>query len=535
MGNELYFGDNLLILRDHIASESIDTVYLDPPFNSNADYNVLFKEADGTPAAPQIKAFDDTWHWSVDAATALNETMATSDYRVSEALRALEKLVGHNDMLAYLAMMAPRLVELRRVLKPTGNLFLHCDTTASHYLKILLDAVFGITHFRNEIIWKRTSGHSDAKRFGRVHDVILFYANSDASKWRDVFQPYDQEYVEQYYRYEDDRGKFMSGDLSAAGLQGGGYEYEWKGVKRVWRCPMETMRSYEADNRIYYTRNGFPRLKRYLNESPGLPMQDVWTNVEALRSWHKEKLGYPTQKPVELVERVLRATTDEQDVVLDPFCGCGTTISAAQRLNRNWVGIDVTHLAIGLIKARLKDEFGESVQYLIHGEPESTTDAEALAQESRHQFEWWAVSKVGGRPFTGRKGPDSGIDGVIFIRDKGPTSNPSKALISVKSGNVSVSDVRELDSVVNRESAAIGVLVTLNRPTDAMVKEATKAGFYSSQWGTTHPRIQILTIDQIFEGKRPEYPLPSETNVTLQQAPKVSSHQKKNNRELDFD
>jgi site-specific DNA-methyltransferase (adenine-specific) len=281
--NALYYGDNLDVLRRHIKDESVDLVYLDPPFNSNANYNVLFEEH-GERSAAQIAAFEDTWEWNSEAAAAYQETVEMGG-DVANAMRAFRTLLGTSDMLAYLSMMAPRLVELRRVLKPTGSLYLHCDPTASHYLKLLLDAVFGPTNFRSEIIWKRTSGHSDARGYGAVHDVVLYYVVSDESTWNGVYQAYDPGYVEQYYRYTDPDGrKFMSGDLSAAGLSGGGYEYEWRGVTRVWRVPVATMEKLEAEGRVFYTKNGMPRLKRYLDESKGLPAQDVWADIEPLRS-----------------------------------------------------------------------------------------------------------------------------------------------------------------------------------------------------------------------------------------------------------
>ena len=301
--NRLYYGDNLEVLRLHVKDESVDLVYLDPPFKSNQDYNVLFAEKDGTAAAAQIKAFEDTWSWDEEAARAF-EGVVESGGRISQAMQALRSFLGESDMMAYLAMMAPRLIELRRVMKPAASIFLHCDPTASHYLKLLMDAVFGPENFQNEIIWKRTSGHSDATRFGRVHDVILFFSKTSERKWLGPVQPYDEEYVRQYYRYQDPDGRrFMSGDLGAAGLQGGGYDYEWKGVRRVWRVPPATMEQLDREGRIFYTRTGIPRIKRYLDQAKGLPMQDIWTDIEALRSWHPVRLEYPTQKPEALLER----------------------------------------------------------------------------------------------------------------------------------------------------------------------------------------------------------------------------------------
>jgi adenine specific DNA methylase Mod len=522
MSNFLYYGDNLDVLRRHVKAESVDLVYLDPPFNSDQDYNVLFSERDGSRAAAQIKAFKDTWEWNQAAATAYQEIIEQGGL-VAQAMQAFRLLLRDSDMLAYVSMMAPRLVELRRVLKPTGSLYLHCDSTASHYLKLLLDAIFGPESFRNEIIWKRTSGHSDAQRYGRVHDVILFYARSADAVWNPTYQPYDEAYAEQYYRYKDADGRrFMSADLGAAGLTGGGYEYEWKGVRRIWRCPQDTMARYEAEGRIFYTKNGIPRLKRYLDEAKGLPMQDVWTDVEALRSWHQERLGYPTQKPEALLERIILASSNPGDVVLDPFCGCGTAIAAAQKLRRQWIGIDITSLATSLIKNRLRDMFDRTASYRIIGEPVSLEDAERLAAEDPYQFQWWALGLVDARPVDQKKGADKGIDGRLFFHDEPLGGETKQIVFSVKGGHVGVQPVRELRGVIEREGAQIGALISLQKPTKPMQAEAASAGFYESPFGTRHPRIQLFTIQELMDNHRVSYP-PTQANVTFRKAPKAKT------------
>ena len=442
MENRLYYGDNLEILRsrEYFPDECVDLIYLDPPFNSNRDHNVLFQSESGADSEAQITAFEDTWHWGETAEQTYRDLIIDAPAKVSMAIEALLNLIDRNQMMAYLVMMAARLVELDRVLKQTGSLYLHCDPTASHYLKILLDAIFDARNFKNELIWKRTSAHSDANRFGKIHDVILFYSKSEQPTWNNIYQPYDEAYVNQYYRYQDDDGRrWMSGDLSASGLSGGGYEYEWKGVVRVWRCPIETMRQLENENRIYYTLNGIARIKRYLDESKGQLTNDLWTDIEALRSWHKEQLGYPTQKPVALVERAILASSNEGDVVLDPFCGCGTSIAAAHKLKRNWIGIDITHLSIALQKYRLGDmfELASGRDYAVIGEPTTEAGARELAldsaNEGRYQFEWWALSLAGAKPVggkagsrRGKKGADKGIDASsIFSRqdEKGKTKS----------------------------------------------------------------------------------------------------------------
>ena len=516
MNNRLYYGDNLEILRnrEYFPDECVDLIYLDPPFNSNRNYNVLFRSESGADSEAQITAFDDTWHWGETAELTYRDLITDAPAKVSTAIEALLGLIDRNQMMAYLVMMAARLVELDRVLKATGSLYLHCDPTASHYLKILLDAIFDPRNFKNELIWKRTSAHNDAKRFGKIHDVILFYSKSENPKWNNIYQPYDEEYVETYYRYQDDDGRrWMSGDLSASGLSGGGYEYEWNGVVRVWRCPIETMQQLEDENRIYYTQNGIARIKRYLDESEGQLTNDLWTDIEALRSWHKERLGYPTQKPEALLERIILASSNEGDVVLDPFCGCGTSIAAAHKLKRRWIGIDITHLSIALQKYRLGDmfELASGRDYSVIGEPTTAAGARELATDSanegRYQFEWWALSLVGAKPVGGRpgsrkgkKGADKGIDGIInfFEQDDKGKAKARKVIVQVKSGKVSVKDIRELKSVAENENAQISLLITLESPTQSMVREALEAGYYESEfWRRRYRKLQILTVGDL--------------------------------------
>ena len=507
--NTLYYGDNLDILRRYIKDESVDLIYLDPPFNSRASYNVLFEEKNGTAPVAQVRAFEDFWHWDMATESAYADIVTTGPAKLIDLLQALGAFLGQNDMMAYLVMMAARLAELHRVLKPTGSIYLHCDPTASHYIKLLMDAVFGPQFFRNEIAWKRTSGHSDAGRYGRAHDVILYYGRSDSVVWNQTYQPYDQQYVDQYYRYQDPDGRrFMSGDVTAAGLQGGGYEYEWKGIRRVWRVPQTTMERLDSENRLFYTRNGMPRIKRYLDESQGLPGQDVWTDIEALRSWHRERLGYPTQKPEALLSRIITASSNEGDIVMDPFCGCGTAVAVAERLRRRWIGIDITHLAITLMKNRLRDSFGSDLSpFNVIGVPADVASARALAEQSKHEFEHWALGLVSARPAGERKrGADAGIDGYIYFID-GESLGLRKIVVSVKGGAVGVAQVRDLRGVIEREQAPIGAFITLEPPTQPMLKEAAVAGFYESELlGQQYPRIQILTIEQLFAGHTLQYP-----------------------------
>ena len=508
--NKLYFGDNLDILRQHVANESVDLIYLDPPFNSNATYNVLFHEKSGEQSAAQITAFDDTWHWGMESESAYHDVVMDGPKPLADLLQAMRSFLGQNDMMAYLTMMAQRLYELHRVLKQTGSIYLHCDPTASHYLKLVMDAIFGPRFFKNEIIWKRTSGHSDAQRFGRVHDVILYYSRSDEVLWNQTYQPYDEKYVQKYYRYKDPDGRqWMSDNLSAAGLQGGGYEYEWNGVTRVWRLPQSRMEQLHLEGRIFYTKNGIARRKRYLDESNGLKAQDVWADIQALRSWHVERLGYPTQKPEALLERIINASSNEGDVVLDPFCGCGTAIAAAERLNRLWIGIDVTHIAITLIRHRLRDSFGEELRpYTVLGDPKDLPSAASLAQNDRYQFEWWALGLVDARPAQDKqKGADSGVDGYINFFDDG-SGKAKRVIVQVKSGHVQRNQIATLKGDMEREKAEIGLFISLEPPTPPMRREAAAAGFYEPSHFLNHkfPRVQILTIEELLSGAQAQYP-----------------------------
>lgn len=513
--NKLYFGDNLPILRQHIADESIDLVYLDPPFNSNANYNVLFKEKSGERSHAQITAFEDTWEWGEEAEETYFETIQKGG-RLSDFLQAFRVLLGPSDMMAYLVMMAPRLQELHRVLKPTGSLYLHCDPTASHYLKLLLDSVFGGEHYLNEITWKRTTAHSDAKQgrkgFGNVNDILLFYSKTESFKFNSQYVPYDEAYLSAKYPYSDADGRrYGHWDMSGPGgaAKGNPY-YEVMGVTRYWRYSQAKMNELIAQGRIIQPSPGaVPRYKRYLDEMPGVPMQNLWDDISAINSQAQERLGYPTQKPETLLERVVKASSDEGDIVLDPFCGCGTTISVAERLHRKWIGVDITHLAITLIRHRLHDTHGpELCPYEVLGDPKDLSSALALAQEDRYQFQWWALGLVDARPAQDvkKKGADSGVDGYInFIDD---TSGKAKrVIVQVKSGHVKAGDIRDLKGVLDREKAAIGAFITLEEASAPMKVEAVSAGFYESEYfKDKHPRVQILTIAELLAGRPLLYP-----------------------------
>lgn len=507
--NQLYFGDNLEILRQHIPVASVDLIYLDPPFNSKATYNMLFKEPGGGESPAQIAAFEDTWTWGPESDQAFHEVVTLGPKKLADLMEALRAFLGVNNMMAYLTMMAVRLVELHRVLKPTGSLYLHCDPTASHYLKLILDAIFDVRNFRNEITWKRTSAHNDPGRYGRNTDTIFFYTKSNKWTWNQLYKPHDAEYLARF-RYRDPDGRAWADDnLTAKGLTGGGYKYEYKGVTSIWRVPEETMRRLDAEGRLHFTKSGGIRLKRYADELKGVVLQALWDDIPPINSQAKERLGYATQKPEALLERIIRASSNEGDVVLDPFCGCGTTIAVAERLGRRWIGIDITHLAITLIKNRLHDTFGPQCSpYQVIGEPVDLPSAEVLALQNRHQFELWALGLVEARPARDRKkGADAGIDGIIHFCDD-LSGKYKKVVVQVKSGQVSAAQIRDLKGVMEREKAPIGVFITLKPATRAMRQEAAEARYYEPESlpGRRFPRIQILTIAELLAGAKPEYP-----------------------------
>ncbi len=505
--NSLYYGDNLEVLRnrDDFPNDSIDLIYLDPPFNSKRDYNVLYKTPTGHDSDSQITAFEDSWHWGDQAEREYLELVRQTNTELSELIQSLRKFLKETDMMAYLVMMANRLLEMHRVLKPNGSLYLHCDPTASHYLKIVLDGVFGKENFRNDITWKRTTAHNDAKRFGANTDTILFYSKSDDCQFHPVFQAYNDEYKARFRNSDPDGRKWSDYDLTAKGLTGGGYTYEYKGFESLWRWPPETMEKLDKEGRLHFTRSGGIRLKRYLNDLPGIPCQALWDDISPVNSQAQERLGYPTQKPLALLERIIQTSSNEGDIVLDPFCGCGTAVHAAQKLNRKWIGIDITHLAISLIEKRMKDAFS-GISFEVHGVPKDFEGAVDLASRDKYQFQWWACSLVNAQPYQGKKkGSDTGIDGLIFPLED-PDEAPQKIIVSVKGGeHVGSAMIRDLKGVVEREKAIIGLFVTLTEPTKDMLKEASSAGFH--EVGTKqYPKIQILTIKGLLEGiERPEY------------------------------
>lgn len=515
--NHLYYGDNLGILRDRLATESVDLIYLDPPFNSKRSYNVLFKSVAGVEASAQIEAFDDTWRWSQPVENQLGEIIGGgAPAKVADAMTAMHHLLGTSDVMAYLVMMAARLVELHRVLKSTGSLYLHCDPTASHYLKLVLDAIFEPTNFRNEIIWKRTqavksNSGQGAKHFGRNTDTILLYAKSQASYFTQPRTAYTDGQIKRDFKHvEADTGRRFA-DVPMDGPGGaakGNPSYEVLGVTRFWRFSKSEMDRLLSENRVYQSAPGnVPRQKLYLDEAEGVAVQALWDDIPGLTSHSAERLGYPTQKPIALSERIITASTREGDVVLDPFCGCGTTIDAAQKLRRRWIGIDITYLAIDLIRKRLRYTYGDDIEttYAVHGVPADLDGAAALFAENPFDFERWAVSLIDAQPNQKQVG-DRGIDGrVRFYVDD---NRIGQALVSVKGGRmVNPGMVRDLRGTVERERAEMGILITMSEMTKGVREEADRSGsFKMALTGQTYPKIQVVTISQLLTGKRPSMP-----------------------------
>ena len=553
----LFYGDNLDVLRKHVDAGSVDLVYLDPPFNSSRAFNVIFEEhGERTQGSAQIHAFEDTWTWDHGAEAAYAEVVEGSNVEVSRLMASFRGFLGESNMMAYLAMMAPRLLELHRALKSTGSFYLHCDPTASHYLKLLLDGVFGPKQFRTEIVWKRSSAHSDTKQgrkqHGHIHDVILFYTKGDEWTWNPLYTGYDESYLGSEYRHVTgaDR-RYKETDLTAA-KPGGDVEYDWPVKRRSgheerweadldneWQAPLEgieylAVRPYQGrfwafsrdnlvafarDGRLVHRETGMPRLMQFVDEMPGVPLQDIWDDIPPIGPRAAERLGFPTQKPEALLQRIILSSSNEGDTVLDPFCGCGTTVAAAEKLKRRWIGIDITHLAINLIRTRLRDMTGGTANFAVRGEPVDIEGAEALAAENKYQFQWWALGLVGARPVHEKKGADHGIDGQLVFDESGK-GKYNRIILQVKGGKTDVKDVRDLKGVVGREKAAIGALISLQEPTAPMKKEAASAGFYESPWGR-FPTVQLLTVADLLGGKRLEYPAITGGNKTFKRAPRV--------------
>lgn len=461
----LYFGDNLQVIEERFPDHWFDLIYLDPPFNSNRNYNVLFKEGQ-VDASAQIRAFEDTWEWSTPTIRLFNELKESHNPQIAILMQSLFEIMRDTPMMAYLVNMTARLIPLRRVLKETGSIYLHCDPTASHYLKMIMDVIFGKQNFRNEIVWCYRKWSISQNQFVRNHDIILFYTKSQ-----------DNQFYTQYV------------PLSEGTIR------RWKGQKQ----------------QAVFDKSGRRLASDLGEESKGSPMPDWW-EVSIINPAAKERLGYPTQKPEALLERIINASTKEGDWVLDPFCGCGTTVAVAERLKRNWIGIDISMQAVNVIRERMKSHF-PGIKINIDGIPMDYESAAALAEKDKFAFQDWAITLVGANPPSGvtKKGADRGIDGIILFREKVDYKNPKlrKILVQVKGGGVNRGDVAKLKGDLQREDAPMGILITLKDPTAEMRREAALSGEYQYTEATAFPTIQLLSIREWFEGK--ELKLPADT------------------------
>jgi DNA modification methylase len=521
--NRLFYGDNLEILRKYIKDETVDLCYIDPPFNSKRNYNQIYNNI-GREDKAQAQAFVDTWTWD-DAAIsglseiALNHGGVFTNQSINLIL-GLEKVLSRGSLLSYLVHMTLRIAEIYRVLRPTGTFYLHCDPSASHYIKLVLDSIFCARtgQYQNEIIWKRTSAHSDSSTCGNSHDIIFLYTKSSNFIWNKLFQKYDGSYLDSHYSKVDKNGRrWTDGDLTAKGLSGGGYEYEYKGCKSYWRCPIGTMKKLDLEGKLHFTKKGGIRLKRYLDEMSGMPLQDIWNDISPINSQAAERLGYPTQKPEALLERIIKVSSSEGSVILDAYCGCGTTVAVADRLNRKWIGIDITYQSISLILKRLEEHFGVATlkNIILSGVPEDFASAQALANKqddrTRKEFEKWAVLTYSNNRalINEKKGSDGGIDGIAYFLDfdKRGFEEYKQILFSVKTNKIlAPSVIRDLNGTIEREKAAMGVLLTLY-PMGNLIKESKKYGvFANNMLGQTYPKILIVSIEEILSGKTIKIP-----------------------------
>lgn len=557
--NTLYFGDNLDILSTRIEDNSVDLIYLDPPFNSQVQYNVLFQSPKDETESAQAQAFRDTWAWGEEAEWSYNEVMRSGGggARFIDALRSALK---ESDMMAYLVMMAARLHALHGKLTKTGSLYLHCDPTASHYLKVVLDGIFGPGCFLNEVIWKRTGAHSAARRWGDVHDSILLFSKSPEYVWNKVYTPYDAAYKARF-RHVDEGGQPWTDDnMTAPGVRRGASGAEWHGFNPTdmgnhWKvsneavaelvgeeamAPLSTTEKLDlldTHGLIYWPPGGgFPRFKRTLGR--GLPLQDVILDIPPLNSQSQERIGYPTQKPLPLMDRIIRSSSDQDGIVLDPFCGCGTTIEAAERAGRRWIGIDVAVHAIKVIEARLTDQFGATVKYQIEGMPRDFASAIRLAERDKYQFQWWANYLFNPHALREqKKGADRGIDGELFFPN-GPNRPWGRMLTSVKGGEqIGPKEVREFARVLEREKAELGLFICLYPPTREMIREAASVGLADVVHGDI-PKLQIVAIEEWFKGKMPLLPplqhLPSAAFARRRRAIRTPSIPEPDQPELPF-
>jgi len=511
--NHLYYGDNLDNLRRFVPDESVDLCYIDPPFNSKRNYNQIYTNV-GKEDAAQAQAFIDTWNWDDLATKGFSEIVENLPglftSQTINLIIGLEKVLGQGSLLAYLVSMTLRVAEIHRVLKPTGSFYFHCDPTSSHYLKLVLDSIFCPNggDFKNEVIWKRTNSKGLAfTRFASNHDVIFYYTKNKQFIWNPQYKKHDEKYLSDFYKYtEPETGRrYRLSDLTNPNKDRPNLTYEFLGVTRVWRWTKERMQEAYDKGLVVQSKSGsVPASKRYLDEQEGTPIDDTWIDVLPIQSQSGESLGYPTQKPFGLLERIIQASSNEGDVILDAYCGCGTTVAVAQKLNRRWIGIDITYQSVSLILKRLEDTHGVEVlnNVIISGVPRDIKSAEALANRkddrTRKEFEKWAVLTYSKNraAINQKKGADQGVDGKAFfpITDK----DFGTILFQVKSGKVDSRDIRDMVGTMSREKADLGIFITLKPPTEPMRKEAKSAGLYHYEFFNRDiPRIKIVTVEDI--------------------------------------
>lgn len=500
----LYYGDNLEILRNKIPDNSVDLCYIDPPFNSKKSYFQIYNNIGGSEDKAQAQAFTDTWTWDDRAIEGHAQILENYQGRFTrqsiELIKGLEIILKKGALLAYLVHMTLRVTEIFRVLKPTGSFYLHCDPTASHYLKLVLDAIFVSQggNYQNEIVWKRsTSGSSKsvAQRFGSDHDVIFYYVKSNLTTFNKVYMPYPDKEIKKRFRRSDAKGRYKDAELAT--------------------YSEEKLEELKKDNRLIVNGSGKLRYKIYLDDIQGVLADDVWIDIPPINSQAAERLGYPTQKPEALMERIIKASSKEGDVVLDAYCGCGTTVAVAHKLNRQWIGIDITYHSISLILKRLVDAYGERIMgdIRVDGIPQDMAAARALANRDddrvRKEFEKWAVlTYTNNRAvINDKKGADKGIDGVVYFAIA--PGQTARMVIQVKSGGANRGTIATLHGDMEREKAELATLITMDEPTKPMIEEAKSVGVYEhSLMGRCYDRIRIVTVREMIEqGTRLDLPL----------------------------
>ena len=523
--NKLYYGDCLTVMDEYLSPGSVDLIYLDPPFNSNRAYNAIYKDETGRPLPDQIEAFCDLWTLDSERERAIRYMpVMMRDAGIDDAAAQLWKLWLHAlrqtqpRLLAYLSYMTERLLRMKPILKPTGSIYLHCDPTASHYIKVMMDAIFGHENFRNEIVWKRTTTHSDSKTWSRVSDTILFYSKGQRITWNTPYVPHSDEYVANKYRNDDGDGRLYTLDNMTSPNPRPNMMYEWKGFPspaKGWRYSKETMVQLDQEGRIWYPtfKDGThdtsrrPRFKRYLNDMKGGVMGNVWADVLPINSQARERLGYATQKPVTLLERIIKASSNEGDVVLDPFCGCATTLEAAHKHNRKWIGIDIAIHAVKRVAAiRLQDRLGlvEGKDFAIEGVPHTLEGAHDLWERDPYHFQKWAVEEVDGFVTTKRTA-DGGIDGRLYFALPN-VKDLQSMVIQVKGGkDVSIRDLRDLRGVLESDDALLAGLIIMDKLGDRKAQNFTRFMAEAGDLdvlGIKYPRMQLLAMPEILDGKR---------------------------------